>query len=459
MKHIELFKDGFDSTVQEKIQPENWPYVGYSPSEGLRFTVILTPQPDNEIWYTSIDGDIVGFDDSLCNTTLVSNTYKDGKGVAKFKDPITYISSKNIQFIPSQDYGRTFINSGLLTLSLPNSLQRIETASLFYYLDIDSVATVLSSVNLNELTLGSNLESIYKYPGFGNIDKVNFKGSLTNWLNIDFNYSEELPDIHIEDGDPANNINPISDSFYINDELFTDLIVPDSITELKPYVFSKCKSLKSITLHDNIQTIGAGAFERCTGLTSIDLGNVQTIGDDAFKRCTGLTSIDLGNVQIIGNYAFNGCTGLTSLTIPSTVTSIGYNAFSGLVINPDNFINNSALDADANNYWGAKVIIVTENGLEVQGGTKIIGYRGGSGTEDEPKYINIPTYITEIDDDAIYGIKNVYLTYDGSETEWNAIKKPGYDFDWCMYSTSPGEDGYLIIKLKDKEIKIWTCSA
>lgn len=437
MKHIELFTNGFDSTVNEKIQPENYPYVGYSPDEGLIFTMILKPQPDNEIWYTSQNGDIVYFDDSLCNTTLVSNTYKDGKGIAKFKDPITYISSRNVNFVPSQDYGATFIEEGLLTLSLPNSLQRIETASLFHYLDIDSIATVLSSVNLNELTLGSNLESIYKYPGFGNIDKVNFKGSLADWLNIDFNYSEELPDIRIEDGSPVNNINAISNLFYIQGELFIDLIVPDSITELKPYVFSDCKSLKSVTLHDNVQTIGRSAFEGCTGLTSLDLKNVQTIGEYAFWRCTGLTY----------------------LTIPSTVTSIGYNAFSGLVINPDNFVNNSTLDADANNYWGAKVVVVTENGLEVQGGTKIVGYTGGSGTEDDPKYINIPTYITKIDGIAIYNIENVYLTYDGTEEEWNAIEKPGYDFDWCMYSTSPGEDGYLIIKLKDKEIKIWTCSA
>jgi hypothetical protein len=130
MKHIELFKESFDSTVQEKIQPENWPYVGYSPAEGLIFTTILKPQPDNEIWYTSQNGDIVYFDDSLCNTTLVSNIYKDGKGIAKFKNPITYISSRNVQFVPSQDYGATFIGEGLLTLSLPNSLQRIETASL-----------------------------------------------------------------------------------------------------------------------------------------------------------------------------------------------------------------------------------------------------------------------------------------------------------------------------------------
>lgn len=29
MKHIELFKDGFDSTVTDKIRPENWPYIGH----------------------------------------------------------------------------------------------------------------------------------------------------------------------------------------------------------------------------------------------------------------------------------------------------------------------------------------------------------------------------------------------------------------------------------------------
>ena len=41
MKYIELFKNGFDSPVIEKIKPENGPYVGYSPSEGLMLTEIL----------------------------------------------------------------------------------------------------------------------------------------------------------------------------------------------------------------------------------------------------------------------------------------------------------------------------------------------------------------------------------------------------------------------------------
>lgn len=34
-KYLELFKDGFDATIAEKTKVENWPYVGYSPSEGV----------------------------------------------------------------------------------------------------------------------------------------------------------------------------------------------------------------------------------------------------------------------------------------------------------------------------------------------------------------------------------------------------------------------------------------
>ena len=39
-KYIEYFEGVFDSTVTEKIQPENWPYVAYSTEEGVVYTVI-----------------------------------------------------------------------------------------------------------------------------------------------------------------------------------------------------------------------------------------------------------------------------------------------------------------------------------------------------------------------------------------------------------------------------------
>ena len=50
--------------------------------------------------------------------------------------------------------------------------------------------------------------------------------------------------------------------------------------------------------------------------------SVTTIGNGAFYKCTGLTSVTLGqSVTTIGYEAFAGCTGLTSVTIPNSVTT------------------------------------------------------------------------------------------------------------------------------------------
>ena len=48
---------------------------------------------------------------------------------------------------------------------------------------------------------------------------------------------------------------------------------------------------------------------------------VTSIGGSAFDGCSGLTSVTIGNsVTEIGNSAFSGCSGLTSVTIPNSVT-------------------------------------------------------------------------------------------------------------------------------------------
>ena len=48
----------------------------------------------------------------------------------------------------------------------------------------------------------------------------------------------------------------------------------------------------------------------------------------AFDRCSGLTSVIIGeNVTNIGYYAFYRCYGLTNMTIPNNVTNIAEEAF------------------------------------------------------------------------------------------------------------------------------------
>ena len=77
--------------------------------------------------------------------------------------------------------------------------------------------------------------------------------------------------------------------------------------------------------------IGDGAFECCTGLTSIIIpDSVKEIGSYPFWGCTGLTRIVIGNsVTEIGSAAFWECTGLTSIVIGNSVTEIGNNTFEG----------------------------------------------------------------------------------------------------------------------------------
>jgi hypothetical protein len=55
---------------------------------------------------------------------------------------------------------------------------------------------------------------------------------------------------------------------------------------------------------------------------------VSNIGFIAFSGARNLTSVMIPNsVTTIGNSAFNGCTSLTTVTIPSSVTNIPFGAF------------------------------------------------------------------------------------------------------------------------------------
>ena len=77
--------------------------------------------------------------------------------------------------------------------------------------------------------------------------------------------------------------------------------------------------------------LGDYVFYRCSGLTSLTLPScVTSIGYQTFEGCSGLTSLTIpSGVTSIGGGAFYGCSGLTSLTIPSGVTKIGIYAFDG----------------------------------------------------------------------------------------------------------------------------------
>ena len=80
----------------------------------------------------------------------------------------------------------------------------------------------------------------------------------------------------------------------------------------------------------SVTSIGS-AFFCCFDLMSVSLpDSVTSIGYSAFYGCSSLTSILIPNsVTSIGDYAFYGCSSLISISIPDSVTSIGDHTFRG----------------------------------------------------------------------------------------------------------------------------------
>ncbi|GEM_PF-4726962 len=155
----------------------------------------------------------------------------------------------------------------------------------------------------------------------------------------------------------------------------TDIVIPNSVSEIDFDAFNSCTGLTSIVIPDSVTKIGDDAFYGCSGLKSIIVsdGNktydsrnncnaiietatnklikgcdstiipdsVTEIGDYAFYNCAALRDIVIsGSVTAIGRNAFQECTGLTSIVIPELVTKIQVCAFrdcSGLtnVVIPD----------------------------------------------------------------------------------------------------------------------------
>ena len=114
----------------------------------------------------------------------------------------------------------------------------------------------------------------------------------------------------------------------------TALVEPYDATALNVSIISnewnEATGKGIITFDGELTTIGNEAFYFCTSLTSVTIpDSVTTIGWYAFENCN-LTSVTIGDsITTIGEMAFRNCASLTSVIIPDSVTTIGQYAFYG----------------------------------------------------------------------------------------------------------------------------------
>lgn len=132
-----------------------------------------------------------------------------------------------------------------------------------------------------------------------------------------------------------------------------DYTIPEGINTIAGGAFDGCTGLTTITIPNSVTHIGNFAFRECINLTSVEMSNsVTTIGESAFEQCINLSAIEIPNtVQTIEMKAFCRCNSLSEVTLPKSVTSIGAFAF----------------------YWGGlKSITISENVRSI--GAMAFGY-------------------------------------------------------------------------------------
>ena len=249
--------------------------------------------------------------------------------------------------------------TGLASINLPVSVTTIGDDAFW-------CCTGLTSINIPSSVTAIGHGA---FSGCTGLTSVSIPASVTTIGNYAFAGCEGLASIKVEAGniayDSRENCNAIIET--ASNTLVAGCMnttVPNSVTAIGRSAFYGCTGLTSLTIPASVTSIGEYAFSDCSGLASIkvEAGNtafdsrencnaiietasnrlvagcmnttipnsVTTIEFGAFSGCSGLTSISIpSSVTTIGDFAFKNCTGLKSISIPASVTKIGDYAFLG----------------------------------------------------------------------------------------------------------------------------------
>ena len=273
---------GGDGQSEENTQNSSNEQDGEKiPSEGLEYTL-----SDDGTYYSVTD---IG----SCTDTdvVISASYKDL--------PVTEIGEEAFESCKK-----------LMSIMIPDSVTSIGEDAFAYCSSLTSVVIPdsVTSIGLNAFYDCSGLEGVYIT-------------DIAAWCNIAFGLRSDNPLYYAK-------------NLYFNNELVTELVIPDSVTRITGYAFYNCESLTKVEVPDSVTSIGYYVFGGCTSLTYNVKDGLKYLGNknNPYLYLADTVSTDItkatihSTCKLIGS-AFENCSSLTEIVIPDSVTSIGSSAF------------------------------------------------------------------------------------------------------------------------------------
>ena len=238
------------------------------------------------------------------------SNYYSGEVVA---DGITYRIDENGAMVAA-------VEPSLTEANIPSAVEF--EGNRYLVIKINGYAFA-DNTNLTAVTLPDGLVEIGNNAFYNckNLESVTLPESLTTFGYDAFEGCKSLRAVKIPSG-----VTAIPSSCFRECSSLESVTIPEGVTTIEDGAFQSC-NLKALTLPESLEKIKVNAFVNNSSLKSVNIpAKVKKIEAQAFASC-GLTELVIQEgVQTIDNYAFNS-NSLQNLTLPSTITSIGNNAF------------------------------------------------------------------------------------------------------------------------------------